>query len=260
MSRAYSLLQNGDAALDIRFKDAPSEQLSECIIALACAIEAAKLPGVRELVPAYQCLTVCYDPLHLPARDFETAPGIETEPALTSRLRTLIEDSLAQPARPADPRRVIRIPVCYQGEYAPDMHTLSEHTGLTASEIIERHSTPHYLVHMLGFTPGFLYLGGLDTSLHCPRKHRPALQVPAGSVGIGGSQTGIYPQATPGGWQIIGRTPLQLFLPRETQPFIAQPLDRVQFVPISPEAFVGWDASAKPETERLQLPATESTR
>lgn len=256
MSPAYTLLQNGDAALDIRFNEGPSEQLSERIIALAIAIEAANLPGVRELVPAYQCLTLCYDPLHLPAVDIDTE--VKTEPALTHLVKELIENSLAQPACVPGQRRVIRIPVCYQGEYAPDMGTLSEHTGLTASEIIERHCAPHYLVHMLGFTPGFLYLGGLDTSLHCPRKRRPALQVPAGSVGIGGSQTGIYPQATPGGWQIIGRTPLQLFRPGQSEPFIAQPLDRIQFVPISPQAFASWDAMAEPETEALQLPTSKA--
>ncbi|MFV8784143.1 5-oxoprolinase subunit PxpB [Microbulbifer sp. SA54] len=252
MNLDYSVLQNGDSALDIRFGAAPSEALSERIIALADAIEAARLPEVRELIPAYQCLTVCYDPLRLPVAPRDT----ETISSLKQRLSALIDNNLSHPARVAGERRLIRIPVCYEREFAPDMDALCAHTGLTANEVIARHTRPHYLVHMLGFTPGFLYLGGLDARLHTPRKGRPALQVPAGSVGIGGSQTGIYPQATPGGWQIIGRTPLCLFRPGDAEPFIARPLDRIEFVPISPQAFADWNPLATPEAGAISQSGT----
>jgi len=244
----FALHGNGDAAVDIRFAASPGEPLSECIIALADAIVSAPdLPGVTEVVPAYQCLTVCFAPLQLPQAD-------SGEPDITrfeQSLRRLTEAILAKDRPVCGTRQLIRIPVCYDGAFAPDMQTLCEKSGLTAGEVIARHSAPHYLVHMLGFTPGFLYLGGLDPQLHCPRKARPELRVPAGSVGIGGAQTGIYPQATPGGWQIIGRTPLALFRPQQSSPFIARPLDRIEFVPINAAQFADTDPLAEPESVAL---------
>ncbi|WP_231759520.1 5-oxoprolinase subunit PxpB [Microbulbifer elongatus] len=243
LAGSFEVLPNGDAAFDIRFSAAPSAPLSETIIALAEAIETASPDTVTELVPAYQCLTVCFDPLRL------------TEAArLQDLLVSLTESALANRATRSGTRYLIRIPVCYEGKFAPDMQTLSAHSGLSPGEIIARHSRPQYLVHMLGFTPGFLYLGGLDTALQCPRKARPAFKVPAGSVGIGGSQTGIYPQATPGGWQLLGRTPLALFRPQTLSPFIARPLDRIQFVPISAHQFAKTDPLAAPEKTALASP------
>ncbi|AMX01615.1 5-oxoprolinase subunit PxpB [Microbulbifer thermotolerans] len=229
MKAAFSIVTNGDSALDIRFDAEPSEALSRHITALAQAIEAQQWQGVRELIPAYQCLTVCYDPL------------LCDSPQLSARLETLANRHPEASASKSDQSRLIRIPVCYAPEFAPDMQAVSAHTGLSAEQIIARHTAPRYLVHMLGFTPGFLYLGGLDPLLHCPRKATPELRVPAGSVGIGGSQTGIYPQATPGGWQIIGRTPVALFRPGHNRPFVAEPLDRIEFYPIDSEAFERFD-------------------
>lgn len=255
---AFELLANGDTALDIRFAADPSEALSERIIALAEVIEScAQLPAITELVPAYQCLTVCYDPLQLPCGK----SGAPDTAFLTQTLQSLTGEVLAQSGRARGEHHLIRIPVCYDAAFAPDIHNLCASSGLAVDEIIRRHTAPHYLVHMLGFTPGFLYLGGLDKSLHCPRKARPELQVPAGSVGIGGAQTGIYPQATPGGWQIIGRTPLALFRPHQEPAFIARPLDRIQFVaisaaefaaidPMSPLEKVPLDSGIKPEGRR----------
>lgn len=229
----YTLQPNGDGALDIRFSGEPSEALSEKIIALAEALKKSALTGITELVPAYQCLTVLYDPLKLPC----SSSGIPDIRELKQALSTITEKCLTQATPTERQRFLIKIPVCYEGEFAPDMHALCAHTQLSYEEIISRHTAPHYLVHMLGFTPGFLYLGGLDKQLHCPRKARPALRVPAGSVGIGGSQTGIYPQATPGGWQVIGRTPLALFRPELAQAYIAHPLDRIQFFAIREAEF-----------------------
>ena len=246
---SFTLSANGDAAVDIRFAAPPSAQLSETLIALAASIENIEnsdIAPVTEAVPAYQCLTVCFDPLRLT----DTAELYET-------LKTLTKNILSG-ARPCSgARSLIRIPVCYDEAFAPDMPALIAHTGLPREDIVARHTAPHYLVHMLGFTPGFLYLGGLDRQLHCPRKARPELNVPAGSVGIGGGQTGIYPQATPGGWQILGRTPLALFRPDQEQPFIARPLDQVQFVPISAQQFAQIDPLSAPEKTPLTSPPSK---
>ncbi|MFC6634535.1 5-oxoprolinase subunit PxpB [Microbulbifer taiwanensis] len=225
MKSSFAIVANGDSALDIRFDASPSLELSERIIALAQAVEAQRWEGVGDLIPAYQCLTVCYNPLNCNNSD------------LTNRLESLTRQQLRQPPKLDRKPRLIRVPVCYDAEFAPDMREVSEHTGLSAEQIIARHCAPDYLVHMLGFTPGFLYLGGLDPQLHCPRKATPELRVPAGAVGIGGSQTGIYPQVTPGGWQIIGRTPVQLFRPQSETPFIAEPLDKIEFFPVDRDAF-----------------------
>ncbi|MBB5212462.1 5-oxoprolinase subunit PxpB [Microbulbifer hydrolyticus] len=252
--RMFEIQPNGDAALDIRFDQAPGELLSERIIALADAIESASIRAVTELVPAYQCLTVCFDPLRLPGAGSGAAEMSELE----NTLRALTNQILSQETYAHSGRSLIRIPVCYDSEFAPDMHTVCEQSGLTAQEVVSRHTAPRYLVHMLGFTPGFLYLGGLDQKLHCPRKARPALNVPAGSVGIGGAQTGIYPQATPGGWQIIGRTPLALFRPQQQPAFIARPLDRVQFVAISAEQFAAIDPLTAMEKFPLDAPLPPS--
>ncbi|WP_051687407.1 5-oxoprolinase subunit PxpB [Microbulbifer sp. HZ11] len=249
VAKRFEVLPNGDAAFDIRFSAEPSEQLSETIIALAEAIEKAPLDAVTELVPAYQCLTVCFDPLHL----------TETT-GLLDALVSLTQTALIHPRSIAGTRNLIRIPVCYDEKFAPDLPALCAQSRLTASEVVALHTAPQYLVHMLGFTPGFLYLGGLDTALHCPRKARPALSVPPGSVGIGGQQTGIYPQATPGGWQIIGRTPMALFRPDQAQPFIARPLDRVKFVQISTQEFAQFDPHSEPEKMPLSALSTRGVQ
>lgn len=225
MKPSFTIAANGDSAFDIRFDATPSEDLSRRIIALEQAIEARDWNCIQDLIPAYQCLTICFDPLGCDRAE------------LISDVEALAQKLLTGPPKLAKPSRLIRIPVCYEAEFAPDMPRVSDYTGLSAEEIISRHCAPHYLVHMLGFSPGFLYLGGLDPALHCPRKETPAVSVPAGAVGIGGSQTGIYPQATPGGWQIIGRTPLQLFRPQCQLPFVAEPLDRVEFYPIDRKQF-----------------------
>jgi KipI family sensor histidine kinase inhibitor len=129
--------------------------------------------------------------------------------------------------------RQIEIPVCYEHDCAPDIALLAEHCQLSVEQVIERHSQVNYAVYFLGFKPGFAYLGDLDAKLHMHRKATPRLNVPAGSVGIGGAQTGIYPQSTPGGWQVIGRTPLKLFDPTLESPCLLQPGDTIRFKPIS---------------------------
>lgn len=229
MIPSFSLSANGDNALDIRFDADPCEGLSRWIIVFEQAINAQEWDGVQDLIPAYQCLTICFDPL------------LCDRNVLNRNVEALARALLTQ--KPALERKphLIRIPVCYDAEFAQDMPAVAEQTGLSTQQIIAKHASVQYLVHMLGFSPGFLYLGGLDPALHCPRKETPAVRVPAGAVGIGGEQTGIYPQATPGGWQIIGRTPVELFAPQSDRPFVAEPLDRIEFYPIDRAQFESFE-------------------
>ena len=130
---------------------------------------------------------------------------------------------------------MVTIPVCYGGDYGPDLAFVAQHAGLSEREVIRRHTAPKYRIYMLGFLPGFPYLGGLDPALFTPRLQNPRTAIPAGSVGIGGQQTGIYPVASPGGWQLIGRTPLKLFDPDRPLRYAAG--DRIRFAAITPQQF-----------------------
>ena len=132
-----------------------------------------------------------------------------------------------------DANRLFKIPVCYDEDYGVDLVAISQEKQLSISEIIKRHSQPVYTVFFIGFLPGFLYLGGLDKRLHFPRKKSPRLQIKKGAVAIGGQQTGIYPNASPGGWNIIGNSPIPLFLPKKKEPCFAKPGDKIKFIPVS---------------------------
>jgi len=174
-------------------------------------------PGVEEIVPGYATLLVNFDPL--------LWEGDVLASRIRKVLRELREISFWHP-------REIVIPVRYGGLWGPDLDFVAETTGLSCEEVIRLHSQSEYVVFMMGFTPGFAYLGGMDRKLSVPRLETPRSQVPAGSVGIAGAQTGIYPIDSPGGWRIIGRTPLRLFDPQNDQPFLLSPGDRVRFEPL----------------------------
>jgi len=175
----------------------------------------ASYPGVREVIPGMNNLTVLLTDAQSSALD-----AIE-------RLQTWWEESEA--IEPVS--RLIEIPVIYGGEQGPDLESVARHTGMTPREVVGCHSGIDYTVYFLGFQPGFPYLGGMPEQLAMPRHGEPRLSVPAGSVGIGGSQTGIYPLATPGGWQLIGQTPLAMFDPTRSSPTLLLPGDHVRFVP-----------------------------
>ena len=175
----------------------------------------AAYPGVREVIPGMNNLTVLLTDAQSSALD-----AIE-------RLQTWWEESEA--IEPVS--RLIEIPVIYGGEQGPDLESVARHTGMTPHEVVGCHSGIDYTVYFLGFQPGFPYLGGMPEQLAMPRHGEPRLSVPAGSVGIGGSQTGIYPLATPGGWQLIGQTPLAMFDPTRSSPTFLLPGDHVRFVP-----------------------------
>ncbi|CAB3737712.1 5-oxoprolinase subunit PxpB [Paraburkholderia rhynchosiae] len=201
----------GDAALVC---EASPPATLDCQRRVWAAAEVARdWPHVLEVVPGMNNLTLVFDPLEAD-RD-----------ALTSRLLEAWDAVSEAPAL----GRQVEIPVQYGGEFGPDLAAVANHTGLSVREVVERHSSGEYVVFFLGFQPGFAYMGGLEAALHTPRRASPRLEVPAGSVGIGGEQTGIYPATSPGGWQLIGRTELPLFDPTRRPPTLLQPGDRVRF-------------------------------
>ncbi|MCS3409639.1 5-oxoprolinase subunit PxpB [Serratia sp. AKBS12] len=172
-------------------------------------------PQIREVVPGMNNLTLVLD---TPQADAEAMLALLQQGWESNE--TLVPEA-----------RQVEIPVVYGGEQGPDLAEVARHTGLTMQQVVECHASAAYIVYFLGFQPGFSYLGGMPDRLATPRRAEPRLSVPAGSVGIGGSQTGIYPLATPGGWQLIGRTPLALFNPLEMPPTLLRPGDSVRFVP-----------------------------
>ena len=210
----------GDSALLISFGEAIDEKINGRVHSIAREIEKAGFEWLVETVPAYSSLLVIYDPLKASYTEVEAS----IKPLLNAR-------------REAFEGRLVEIPVVYGSSYGPDIGFVAEHSGLTVDEVIEIHSRPVYRVYFLGFLPGFAYLGGMDERIATPRLERPRLKVPAGSVGIAGKQTGIYPIESPGGWRLIGRTPLRLFNPSKEPPTLLQPGDRVKFVPIDENEF-----------------------
>jgi inhibitor of KinA len=221
---AVQLFPLGDTAVVLQFGDSISSATHHAIQAVGAHLARHPFEGMRELVPAFTTLTVYYDPWLVSQRG-QHPPY--------PRVMEILRQQLAEKQQAlAQEEVVLNIPVWYGGAYAPDLDYVAEYTQLTTAEVIARHATPTYLVHMIGFAPGFPYLGGLDERLATPRKAQPRTLVPAGSVGIAGSQTGIYSLSTPGGWQLIGRTPLQLFNPSWRQPSLLQAGQHLRFVPI----------------------------
>ena len=211
----------GDRALLVRFGERIDPDLNEAVHALGERIGRAALPGLTDLVPAYASLAVHYDPA--------LWTGNEGSPfdALCAALEPLLLPGPSEPRK--NPRRM-EIPVRYGGDSGEDLAEVAELTGLPPAEVVRRHAAGTYRVHMLGFTPGFAYLGGMDPSIAAPRRATPRLRVPAGSVGIAGIQTGVYPCESPGGWRLIGRTSTLLFDPALEEPCLLQPGDEVRFV------------------------------
>lgn len=207
----------GDSALTVELGNAISPEINARVTALAAMLTHAPLRGVLELVPTYCALTVQYDP--------EQTSCTQLIPALTELCARL-----DGPAAQSD--SLVKLPVLYGGFCGPDLGFVAQNAGLTAEEVVKIHNQTDYLIYMLGFTPGFPYLGGMDARIAAPRLASPRVHIPAGSVGIAGEQTGVYPIASPGGWQIIGRTPLKLFDPHREQPFLLSAGQRVRFVPI----------------------------
>ena len=216
------ILPCGDCALNVHFEEAIRPEVNAQVCALARALEAHRPEGVIEWVSAYCTLTVYYQPEQI------------SFARLSALLREIMSDGRTDAAQE---RTVIELPTVYGGEYGPDLQFVAEHAGLSTDEVIALHSAPKYLIYMIGFMPGFTYLGGLDARLHTPRLSEPRVRISAGSVGIAGSQTGAYSVDSPGGWQLIGRTPLRLYDAQREDAILLHAVQYVKFVPISPSEF-----------------------
>lgn len=225
-------------ALRMQFGEAIDESTHARVQAACAAIEAAAVPGVCELVPAFTTITVHYDPVAVVAAG---APAADIAGWLTKHMEQIV--AKAGKARP--PRRpVVEIAVCYGAAFGPDLARVASRAKLSPEDVVRRHAAAEYWVAMVGFAPGFPYLVGLPAELATPRLAKPRTAVPAGSVGIAGAQTGIYPLATPGGWNLIGRTALKLFDPSAAQPARLQVGDRVKFRAVSAEQFARMEVAS----------------
>ena len=214
-------LPAGDAAIVVELGDAISPAINRRVRSLSLALENGTVPGVFDFLPTYRSVLVYYDPL-------SASPA-----AVQSQIARLLQSPAAEAA--ANPR-VALIPTLYGGDMGPDIGFVASHAGISEQEVVDIHSATDYLIYMMGFSPGFAYLGGLDERLITPRLESPRTQIPAGAVGIAESQTGVYPVASPGGWQLIGRTPLRLFDPARNPPALLSAGDYVRFTPLADRA------------------------
>lgn len=220
----------GDRALVVEFGRRVDAATSARIQAVAEYLLTHPIAAVTDVVPGYAVLTVHFDPLAIAAQRRGADPFEVVREAVTAALAKA----------PQSPRRKPRnheIPVCYGGVHGEDLPAVAEYHGIEPADVIRLHTTAVYEVHLLGFVPGFAYLGGLDRRIATPRRDTPRKSVAPGSVGIGGEQTGVYPCETPGGWNLIGRTPVRLFRPEADPPSLLAPGDRVRFAPISAAEF-----------------------
>jgi len=219
----------GDRGLLLEFGDEISFEINEKVRKMALAIRAEAIDGIVETVPAYGSLLILYNPLILPIEE------------LRKRL-TRLEEGLQQTRFP-DPK-LTKIPVVYGGLFGPDLESVAKHHKISPEEVIRLHCSKPYFIYMIGFMPGFPYMGELPEALVTPRLKTPRLVVPAGSVAIAQRQTGIYSMESPGGWQILGRTPVKLFDPEKDPPALLRMGDLVQFYPISEKEFHSWNSQS----------------
>ena len=216
------IIPASDSSLLVEFGEAISPETQRCVLELFRALQSRGNTRIRNLHPAYVSLLIDFDPL-----------------AVThDQVAEMIREEAKTEASATDKRaRFVEIPVCYAPEFGPDLHDVSAYTGFTPDEVIRLHSSVAYDVCFLGFTAGFAYMGGMPQALAVPRLATPRRAVPEGSVGIAGAQTGIYPTETPGGWRLIGRTPLRMFDPRTEPVTLVAPGDQVRFLPITRAEF-----------------------
>ena len=204
------ILTAGDSSVLIQFGNTIDPEINYRISATVQMMREQHIVGVTDIIPAFCSLLINYDP----------------------RVITFAEIKAG-----AKRKKVYEIPVCYGGEYGPDIQNIADHAGLSVEEVIDIHTSRDYLIYMLGFLPGFTYLGGLDERIHTPRLANPRIKIAAGSVGIGGSQTGIYPMDSPGGWQLMGLTPVKTYDPEREIPILVEAGDYIRFVRIDEDEF-----------------------
>lgn len=243
MNKAESYLHQaeirpvGEAALMVSFGNTIDPAILQCARALVTALDQHPFPGLLECEASYTGVTVFYNPLVLAKNSVLPDDPVYSKGyrEAAEKVQTLLKGITFTKEKARDK---IRIPVCYGGEYGPDLEEVAAYHKMTPEEVVKIHTGGDYLVYMIGFAPGFPYVGGLPPEIATPRKKTPRLKIPAGSVGIAGSQTGAYPLETPGGWQLIGRTPLALFRPWDLEhPSLLQAGDRLEFYAITPAEY-----------------------
>jgi inhibitor of KinA len=218
---AVRFLSAGDTAMVVEFGDRIDRALSDRVLRLGTKVRAAALPGVVEAVPTYRSLMVHYDPL-------------QTDHAsLEGRLAAMLRDEEGAGGE----ARLWRVPACYEAAYAPDLEDVAQRAGLSTQEVVGLHTGTLFHVYMIGFVPGYPYMGDLPEALVLPRRADPRIRVPAGSIAIASTMTAIYPLESPGGWHLIGTTPICLFDARLPRPALFSPGDKLRFEPIGASQF-----------------------
>ncbi len=220
---ATEFIASGERCLLAVYGRGIDEQVNERVHRMAALLRRHGNPAIEAVVGSYCTLAVHYNPLR---------SGFAEVAALLTDLEKELVTTTAAPARTVD------IPVCYGGAFGPDLDFVASHCRMSEEQVIACHSKPAYRIYTIGFAPGFCYLGGLDEGLHTPRLESPRQKVAAGSVGIAGNQTGVYPLDSPGGWRLIGRTPLRLFAPERQQPLLYEAGDLIRFRPISESEYL----------------------
>lgn len=218
------ILAEGDSSLLIVFGNEISPKLNGKVSAMVQLLRSQHIKGMVGLIPSYCAILINYNPHIISYRE------------MYDRIEKLLE--VGESTIEAMPKKIFEIPVCYGGEYGPDIENISNHAGLSIEEVIRIHSSRDYLIYMIGFLPGFCYLGGLDERIHTPRLTNPRIRIREGSVGIGGSSTGIYPMESPGGWQLMGLTPIKTYDPNRETPILLEAGNYIRFVPIGEEEFL----------------------
>lgn len=213
----------GDKSVVMEFGNSINPKINAKIRNMVIAIDKSDFYGIEEVIPTYRSILIIYDPLLIEYK--ELIEGLKE-----------MENSLGDSKH--SETRIIELPTVYGGEYGPDIEFVAKHNNLTIEEVIKIHSSTDYLVYMLGFTPGFSYLGGMSGKIETPRLQVPRTKIPAGSTGIAGKQTGIYPIDSPGGWQLIGRTPVKLYDPLADPPVLLNAGDYVRFIPVDEEEYL----------------------
>ena len=224
----------GDSALIIDFGNIIDEIINKKILTFFHTIKQLSLPCIKDVVPAYSSLVVHYDILIVKQAAVTDKTAYEI---LNEEIKKIIDNIINSPAASS---RIIKIPICYAENFALDINDIAKEKKLPVDEIILLHTSKKYRVYMIGFLPGFAYMGEIDKQIEMPRKPQPRIKVEAGSVGIAGLQTGIYPLDSPGGWQIIGKTPLQLFNKQKNDPVLLQPGDEIEFYSITENEFTNY--------------------
>ena len=229
-SLPYNIFSLGDSALTIDFGNVIDKDINNYVLDLFHHLKRKNIPGVIDLVPAYSSLSIHY---HVPLIRQSVIAKTAFE-FLKQTIEKELEQDLLQQKRQ---QRKIGIPVCYSGSFAPDIEAIAIEKNISIEKLIKLHKDQLYSIYMIGFLPGFPYMGEVNDAIAVPRKTEPGINVPAGSVGIAGKQTGIYPIDSPGGWQIIGRTPLKIFDKEKSDPVLLQPGDEIQFYSITEDEF-----------------------